>query len=87
MSCCKATKSRDVKYDNGFETKSKAPKSKVSKWVVFIILCLISPFFIPLIIYILYKGIVKNEALDFKNLIKLIKQNNKSQFDDYEVVK
>lgn len=84
MGCCKATKLRDINYDGDFKTDKYKVSNKRSKWVVFIILCLISPLFVPLIIYILYRGIIKNEALDLSGLIKLIKHN---KFNDHEVVK
>ena len=80
---------RDTVYGHEGKNTDTTNSNKTGKWLVFIILMLLSPIWgIPLIGVILYRGIIKNEALEFANMVRfLAKSKNNNRFSDHEVVK
>jgi hypothetical protein len=87
MSCCKATKLRDINYTPEYDEKPKTHRNKVGNWLIFILLLISSPFWgLPMIWMILYRGIIKNEALNFIELTKYLAKNN-NKFTDHEILK
>jgi len=89
MSCCKATKLRDTVYGNEPNDTESVKGNTVGKWVIYIFLMLLSPLWgLPLIGVVLYKGIIKNEALEFIKVVKwLAKNKSNNRFSDHEVIK
>jgi len=89
MSCCKATKLRDTIYGVDSDDIEPIKNGAVGKWVIYIFLMLLSPLWgLPLIGVVLYKGVIKNEALDFIKVVKwLAKNKSNNRFSDHEVIK
>jgi len=44
----------------------------IVKWVLFLLLVVLSPLLIPVIIYVLYKTIIQNKSLDVLTLMTII---------------
>lgn len=96
MSCCK-----NNKRTNPYTEKSGQPKSnkyKLIKWVLFVLMCLISPIFLIPMLYMLYVAVIRDERIDLMFMLqslgeiikthKLIKAKpdvNLAGFEVYEV--
>jgi hypothetical protein len=96
MSCCKTNKRTNPHSENSGKTNSN--KYKALKWVLFGIMCLISPLFLIPMLYMLYVAVVRDERIDLMFMLqslgeiikthKLIKAKpdvNLAEFEVYEV--
>jgi hypothetical protein len=69
----------------GHDAKMGLDVNTVVKWVVFIILTVLSPIVAPpIVVWALYKGIIKNEKLDAILMLRAITQAAKTVLDKDE---
>lgn len=70
---------------NGHDAKMGLDVNKIVKWVAFIILTILSPIIAPpIVVWALYKGIIKNERLDAILMFRAIAQAAKTILDKDE---